>query len=127
MLISVVRYKLSGQTLPGLRDFMQDRVGINLDHKTPAQPELLAASIPQPILNEAFMLDLKRSGVSFSDDPQDRLFRAHGKSLLRQKSSIPILLPSFGQQICLSFLVSTLLVYIMDSGKAPRAELVMPH
>lgn len=75
------RYKLSGHVMPGLKDFMTEAIGISLEHKTPAQPELTAADIPSPILNERFMADLKRSGVNFSDDPQDRLFRAHGKAV----------------------------------------------
>ncbi|CAC5367619.1 AGPS [Mytilus coruscus] len=63
------RYKLSGQTMP------------ILDHKTPAQPELTAKDIQAPIKNEDFIGDLRRTGISNTDDCQDRLFRAHGHTL----------------------------------------------
>lgn len=43
------------------------------------QPELTAADIALPNINDAFVEELKRSGISYSDDPTDRLFRAHGK------------------------------------------------
>lgn len=75
------RYKLSGHVMPHLREWMFKTVGIDIDHKTPAQPELTAADIPLPTINDDFMEDLKRSGISFSDDPNDRLFRAHGHTL----------------------------------------------
>ena len=47
----------------------------------PLQNELTAADIPSPILNESFIEDLKRTGIAFSEDPQDRLFRAHGNCI----------------------------------------------
>lgn len=56
-------------------------IGASFDRKSPAQPELTADQLPKAILNEAFMIDLKQSNVSFSDDPQDRLFRAHGHTM----------------------------------------------
>ena len=45
------------------------------------QSELTAADIPLPTINEAYLADLKKTNISFSDDPQDRLYRAHGKIL----------------------------------------------
>lgn len=42
------------------------------------QSELVASDIPIPIINQGFVEDFKRLGVSFSEDPQDRIFRAHG-------------------------------------------------
>lgn len=75
------RYRLSGKTLPLLRDWMIKTVGINLDHKAPGQPEFTAASIPSPVVNEAFVEELKKSDFDYSEDPQDRIFRAHGHTL----------------------------------------------
>ncbi|KAL5009841.1 hypothetical protein ScPMuIL_012146 [Solemya velum] len=75
------RYQLSGKTLPQLRDWMIATVGISLDHKSPAQTEITAADIPTPIRNEEFLAELRRTPISFSDDCQDRLFRAHGHTL----------------------------------------------
>ncbi|XP_048779948.2 alkyldihydroxyacetonephosphate synthase, peroxisomal-like [Ostrea edulis] len=75
------RYRLSGQVMPLLREWMMATVGISLDHKTPAQPSLTAKDINVPIRNENFISDLKRSSIPFTDDCQDRLFRAHGHTL----------------------------------------------
>ena len=44
----------------------------------PAQPEPTAAQIPAPVVNEAFLTDLKKTSIANTDDPQDRLFRSHG-------------------------------------------------
>lgn len=45
---------------------------------TICQPELTARDIPVPIVNTEFIADIKKAGISFSDDAQDRLFRGHG-------------------------------------------------
>ena len=66
--------------MPGLRGWMLNTVGIDVDHQQPAQPELTAADVPAPVTTPAFTDDLKALAVSFTDDPQDRLFRAHGES-----------------------------------------------
>ncbi|KAK3106229.1 hypothetical protein FSP39_015666 [Pinctada imbricata] len=79
--LSGERYRLSGQTLPLLKDWMMATVGISLDHKTPAQPELTAKDISAPIINEAFVSELRQTSITFTDDCQDRLFRAHGHTL----------------------------------------------
>ena len=54
-------------------------IGASLDRKSLAQPEMTADQIPNAIINDSFMIDLKKTNISYSDDPQDRLFRAHGK------------------------------------------------
>jgi alkyldihydroxyacetonephosphate synthase len=65
--------------MPALKEWMMEKVGVSLDHKTPAQPELTAKDIEAPIKNDDFIADLRRTGISQSDDCQDRLFRAHGE------------------------------------------------
>ncbi|KAK0067379.1 alkyldihydroxyacetonephosphate synthase peroxisomal [Biomphalaria pfeifferi] len=75
------RYRISGSTMPGLREWMIKTIGISLEHKTPAQPEISAANIPLPIKNEGFISELRRTAISQSDDCQDRLFRAHGHTV----------------------------------------------
>ncbi|XP_076437357.1 alkyldihydroxyacetonephosphate synthase, peroxisomal-like [Babylonia areolata] len=75
------RYRLSGSVMPQLRDWMKTTMGISLEHKTPSQPEIPAANIPIPIKNEEFIADLRKTAISFSDDCQDRVFRAHGHTL----------------------------------------------
>lgn len=75
------RYRLSGQVMPQLRDWMMATVGISLDHKTPAQPPLTAKDINAPKRNEEFISDLRKTSIPLTDDCQDRLFRAHGHTL----------------------------------------------
>jgi alkyldihydroxyacetonephosphate synthase len=36
------------------------------------------SKIPVGVINEEFSNDLKKTNIASSDDPQDRLFRAHG-------------------------------------------------
>jgi len=43
------------------------------------QPEIPPASIPLPVKNDEFLAEFRKTGISCSDDCQDRLFRAHGK------------------------------------------------
>lgn len=75
------RYKISGHKLPVLYDWFSKVIGANLDRKSLAQPEMTADQIPKAIINDSFMLDLKKTNISYSDDPQDRLFRAHGHTM----------------------------------------------
>ncbi|ESP02962.1 hypothetical protein LOTGIDRAFT_230434 [Lottia gigantea] len=79
--LSGERYRLSGKKLPHLKDWISAVIGVNLDYRAPAQGEITAADIPIPIKHEEFIDDVKRAGISFSDDCQDRLFRAHGHTL----------------------------------------------
>ena len=72
------RYKISGHVLPLLRDWFINAVGASLSRKSLPQPEMTADQIPNVVHNEAFLIDLKQTVISYSDDPQDRLFRAHG-------------------------------------------------
>ena len=44
------------------------------------QPVLNASSVQPPSLNQPFMDELKSSGVPFSLDAEDRVFRAHGEA-----------------------------------------------
>ena len=53
-------------------------MGASVDRKSLSQPEMRADQIPNAILNDDFMLALKSTQISISDDPQDRLLRAHG-------------------------------------------------
>lgn len=64
--------------MPQLRKWVEDTVGVNIDFPTPSQPELTAKDIPTPIQNEAFLAEVRAERLPHSDDPQDRLFRAHG-------------------------------------------------
>lgn len=92
--------------IPGLKDWMEGTFGANLQHKTqvtvsaifsivsPAngstqqlkphcfylfQPLLNTSAVHPPTLNEAFVEELKSTGIPFSHEAEDRVFRAHGK------------------------------------------------
>jgi len=75
------RYKISGNKLPVLRDWFLGIIGASLDRKSPAQPEMPLDKIPKAIINESFLNELKQTQITFSDDPHDRLFRAHGHTM----------------------------------------------
>uniref|UniRef100_A0A7N8YBX8 Alkylglycerone-phosphate synthase n=1 Tax=Mastacembelus armatus TaxID=205130 RepID=A0A7N8YBX8_9TELE len=74
------RYRLSGMIIPGLKDWLESTFGGSLQHKTPA-PILNTSALQPPILNEAFVEELKPTGILFSLDPEDRVFRSHGHCL----------------------------------------------
>ena len=42
------------------------------------KPEITAKDIQAPVRNDDFLVDMRRTGINFTDDCQDRLFRAHG-------------------------------------------------
>ncbi|XP_019129756.2 alkyldihydroxyacetonephosphate synthase, peroxisomal [Larimichthys crocea] len=75
------RYRLSGMIIPGLKDWFEGTFGASLQHKTPATPVLTSSSVPPPTLNEAFVEELKSTGIPFSLEAEDRVFRAHGHCL----------------------------------------------
>lgn len=43
------------------------------------QPVLNTSAVQPPTLNEAFVEELKSTGIPFSHEAEDRVFRAHGK------------------------------------------------
>uniref|UniRef100_A0A8C7RES8 Alkylglycerone-phosphate synthase n=1 Tax=Oncorhynchus mykiss TaxID=8022 RepID=A0A8C7RES8_ONCMY len=75
------RYRLSGMTLPRLQDWFENTFGASVKHKSPATPVLNASVVPPPRLNEAFVENLKATGIPFSNEAEDRVFRAHGHCL----------------------------------------------
>uniref|UniRef100_A0AAQ5XNU2 Alkylglycerone-phosphate synthase n=1 Tax=Amphiprion ocellaris TaxID=80972 RepID=A0AAQ5XNU2_AMPOC len=74
------RYRLSGLIIPGLKDWFESTFGASLQHKTPATPILNSSAVQPPTLNEAFVEELKSTGIPLSHDAEDRVFRAHGKA-----------------------------------------------
>uniref|UniRef100_A0A7N6B481 Alkylglycerone-phosphate synthase n=1 Tax=Anabas testudineus TaxID=64144 RepID=A0A7N6B481_ANATE len=75
------RYRLSGMIIPGLKDWMESTFGASLQHKIPATPILNSSAVQPPTLNDAFVDELKSTGIPFSHDAEDRVFRAHGHCL----------------------------------------------
>ncbi|XP_071788558.1 alkyldihydroxyacetonephosphate synthase, peroxisomal-like [Asterias amurensis] len=74
------RYNIAGE-LPHFKAWIESIEGINTDMKVDPQEEIRPENIPNVIRNEDFVAAIQRAGVSFSFDPQDRLFRAHGHTL----------------------------------------------
>uniref|UniRef100_A0AAY4EW21 Alkylglycerone-phosphate synthase n=1 Tax=Denticeps clupeoides TaxID=299321 RepID=A0AAY4EW21_9TELE len=85
------RYRLSGLILPSLKDWFEGTFGANLQHKSPAVPSLNTSAVAPPSLNEAFVEELKSTGIPFSHDTEDRVFRAHGHFHMKYFNMIPFL------------------------------------
>ncbi|XP_063789462.1 alkyldihydroxyacetonephosphate synthase, peroxisomal [Pseudophryne corroboree] len=75
------RYKLSGLVLPALREWMEKTFGASLNHKTTSRASLNVSDAPPAVVNEGFIQEIKAIGISFSQDVEDRVFRAHGHCL----------------------------------------------
>uniref|UniRef100_F1M9Q8 Alkylglycerone-phosphate synthase n=1 Tax=Rattus norvegicus TaxID=10116 RepID=F1M9Q8_RAT len=75
------RYPLSGLALPTLKDWIQNTLGVNLEHKTTSKPSINPSEAPPSIVNEDFLQELKEAHISYSQDADDRVFRAHGHCL----------------------------------------------
>ncbi|XP_012997896.1 alkyldihydroxyacetonephosphate synthase, peroxisomal isoform X2 [Cavia porcellus] len=71
------RYPLSGVALPTFKDWIQNTFGINLDHKTTSKASLNPSDTPPSIVNEDFLHELKKTNISYSQEADDRVFRAH--------------------------------------------------
>ena len=56
-------------------------MGASVDRKSLSQPEMSPDKIPNVIMNDYFMQDIKKKKITYSDEPQDRLLRAHGNSM----------------------------------------------
>lgn len=75
------RYKISGNKLPLLKDWFIGKMGASTDRKSLSQPEMTPDKIPNVILNDNFMQELKQTTITYSDEPHDRLLRAHGHTM----------------------------------------------
>ncbi|XP_030879257.1 alkyldihydroxyacetonephosphate synthase, peroxisomal-like, partial [Leptonychotes weddellii] len=74
-------YPLSGMILPTFKDWIQNTLGVSLEHKTTSKPSLNPSDTPPSIVNEDFLHDLKETSISYSQEADDRVFRAHGHCL----------------------------------------------
>ncbi|XP_028618732.1 alkyldihydroxyacetonephosphate synthase, peroxisomal [Grammomys surdaster] len=75
------RYPLSGLALPTLKDWIQNTLGVNLEHKTTSKTSINPSEAPPSIVNEDFLQELKEAHISYSQEADDRVFRAHGHCL----------------------------------------------
>ncbi|XP_073738100.1 alkyldihydroxyacetonephosphate synthase, peroxisomal isoform X2 [Callorhinus ursinus] len=71
------RYPLSGMILPTFKDWIQNTLGVSLEHKTTSKASLNPSDTPPSIVNEDFLHDLKETNISYSQEADDRVFRAH--------------------------------------------------
>lgn len=65
-----------------------------------SQPILNTSAVQPPTLNEAFVEEIKSTGVPFSHDPEDRVFRAHGKAYSCIVTLLAFLLVNNRDYIC---------------------------
>ncbi|XP_014380486.1 alkyldihydroxyacetonephosphate synthase, peroxisomal [Alligator sinensis] len=75
------RYRLGGTVLPILKEWMEKTFGASLEHKTLPRATLNVNDVPPSFANEEFLQDLRGTKISYSQDPEDRVFRAHGHCL----------------------------------------------
>ncbi|XP_027721718.1 alkyldihydroxyacetonephosphate synthase, peroxisomal [Vombatus ursinus] len=75
------RYPLSGMVLPTFRDWLQNVLGVHIDHRTTSKASLNASDVPPSVVKEDFLDDLKETSISYSQEADDRVFRAHGHCL----------------------------------------------
>ncbi|KAM7105632.1 alkyldihydroxyacetonephosphate synthase, peroxisomal isoform 2-T2 [Molossus nigricans] len=71
------RYPLSGMSLPTFKDWIENTLGVNLEHKTTSKTSLNPSDTPPSIVNEDFLHELKEANISYSQEADDRVFRAH--------------------------------------------------
>ncbi|KAM7247114.1 hypothetical protein CapIbe_001067 [Capra ibex] len=74
-------YPLSGMSLPTFREWIQNTLGVNVEHKTTSKASLNPSDTPPSIVSEDFLHDLKETNISYSQEADDRVFRAHGHCL----------------------------------------------
>ncbi|CAJ0578791.1 unnamed protein product, partial [Mesorhabditis spiculigera] len=74
------RYDMSGQTLPLLRPWFEQNLGIDLDYKTPSQP-IDHLKIQPANNNQEFIDFLRVHDIAYSNAAQHRMMRAHGHTV----------------------------------------------
>ncbi|XP_070436364.1 alkyldihydroxyacetonephosphate synthase, peroxisomal isoform X1 [Equus przewalskii] len=79
--LSGKRYPLSGMSLPTFKEWIQNTLGVRVEHKSTSKASLNPSDTPPSIVNEDFLHDLKETNISYSQEADDRVFRAHGHCL----------------------------------------------
>ncbi|PKK29631.1 alkylglycerone phosphate synthase [Columba livia] len=75
------RYRLGGMVLPTFKEWIEKTFGASLEHRTTSRASLNVNDVPPSIVNEEFLQDLRATKISYSQDAEDRVFRAHGHCL----------------------------------------------
>ncbi|CAI5762215.1 alkyldihydroxyacetonephosphate synthase, peroxisomal [Podarcis lilfordi] len=75
------RYRLGGTVLPFLVDWMEKYMSGSLEHKSTSRASLNLSDVPPSIANEEFIKDLQAAKISYTQEAEARIFRAHGHCL----------------------------------------------
>uniref|UniRef100_A0A8B9QMJ2 Alkylglycerone-phosphate synthase n=1 Tax=Apteryx owenii TaxID=8824 RepID=A0A8B9QMJ2_APTOW len=75
------RYRLGGMVLPTFKEWIEKTFGASLEHKSTSRASLNVNDVPPSIISEEFLQDLIATKISYSQDAEDRVFRAHGHCL----------------------------------------------
>lgn len=75
------RYPLGNLVLPYFTSWVQNRLGGDFSDKSASIPEPLEADFPPARVDPNFLARIVGSGLSYSVEGGDRLFRAHGHTL----------------------------------------------
>ncbi|XP_064396861.1 alkyldihydroxyacetonephosphate synthase, peroxisomal-like [Halichondria panicea] len=73
------RYAIGGQELPYFRKWMEDNVSLDINQTSFSQPRPPPEAIPAPNLpSQAFIDEITHHCKTYTDTPDDRVFRSHG-------------------------------------------------
>ncbi|XP_013772672.2 alkyldihydroxyacetonephosphate synthase, peroxisomal-like [Limulus polyphemus] len=75
------RYPLGNKKLPLFQLWAETVLGVSKDYYCKSQAEIKNEVLPTPLTNKDFLEDLKIVNISYTDEPQDRLFRSHGQTM----------------------------------------------
>ncbi|KAH0621524.1 hypothetical protein JD844_022908 [Phrynosoma platyrhinos] len=75
------RYRIGGIVFPLLKEWLEKNVGGSLEHKITPRASLNISDVPPSIANEEFLQDLQTAKISYSQEAESRVFRAHGHCL----------------------------------------------
>ncbi|XP_048201142.1 alkyldihydroxyacetonephosphate synthase, peroxisomal [Perognathus longimembris pacificus] len=75
------RYPLSGMVLPSFKEWVQTNLGVHWEHRSTSKASLNPSDVPPSNVNEDFLHELKELNISYSQEADDRVFRAHGHCL----------------------------------------------
>lgn len=75
------RYPLGNKRLPLFQLWAETVLGVSKEYFCKSCAEIKNEVLPTPLTNKDFLEDLKTVNISYTDDPQDRLFRSHGQTM----------------------------------------------
>ncbi|XP_076305894.1 alkyldihydroxyacetonephosphate synthase, peroxisomal-like [Tachypleus tridentatus] len=75
------RYPLANKKFPLFKTWIKNVFGITDDYHCKPKVEIKTKDLPAPVVNKAFLRDIKNLKIFCTDNPQKRLFRSHGHTL----------------------------------------------